>query len=247
MAIAALYAITRACIGAQLQGTKEEEWRGKENVGAPPHEAQETLHNVKDYWKQVYIVMRESMLMASVMPGAYLHAFLASGRGLAAANAAATIYCTDNGKTPCERPSPRALVQPAFQVLAVGASAACCACKEPRERDKSRCTCADTWSAQADPPFVKRRCNGAAGVARTTAALVRMGHMPLIRDTVVVACDGGRADVVAAITMALLALREVCIVTQINNALVSAGHIAAGAKITGAGPPPLATERQSAR
>lgn len=72
-----------------------------------------------------------------------------------------------------------------------------------------------------------------AGVAKTTAALVRMGQLPLIRDTVAVACEGGRADVVAAITMALLALREVCIVTQINNALVSAGQLAAGAKITG--------------
>lgn len=72
-----------------------------------------------------------------------------------------------------------------------------------------------------------------AGVAKTTAALVRMGQMPLIRDTVAVACEGGRADVVAAVTMALLALREVCIVTQINNALVSAGQLAAGAKITG--------------
>ncbi len=133
MQFAALYALTRACIGAQLQGTKEEEeWRAKENVGAPPHEAHETLHSVKDYWKQVYIVMRESMLMASVMPGAYLHAFLASARGLAAANAAATIYCVDNGKTPCERPSPRALVQSAFRDLAALASAACCACERPR-------------------------------------------------------------------------------------------------------------------
>lgn len=60
-----------------------------------------------------------------------------------------------------------------------------------------------------------------------------MGQLPLIRDTVAVACEGGRADVVAAVTMALLALREVCIVTQINNALVSAGQLAAGAKITG--------------
>ena len=71
------------------------------------------------------------------------------------------------------------------------------------------------------------------GVAKTTAALVRMGQLPLVRDTVAVACEGGRADVVAAVTMALLALREVCIVTQINNALVSAGQLAAGAKITG--------------
>ena len=72
-----------------------------------------------------------------------------------------------------------------------------------------------------------------AGVAKVTAALVRMGQLPLIRDTVAVACEGGRADVVAAVTMALLALREICIVTQINNALVSAGQLAAGAKITG--------------
>ena len=71
------------------------------------------------------------------------------------------------------------------------------------------------------------------GVAKTTAALVRLGQLPLVRDTVAVACEGGRADVVAAVTMALLALREVCIVTQINNALVSAGQLAAGAKITG--------------
>ena len=71
------------------------------------------------------------------------------------------------------------------------------------------------------------------GVAKTTAALVRMGQLPLVRDTVAVACEGGRADVVAAVTMALLALREVCIVTEINNALVSAGQLAAGAKITG--------------
>lgn len=44
--------------------------------------------------------------MAPLMPGAYLHAFLALPRGLAAANAAATIYCVDGGKTPCALPVP---------------------------------------------------------------------------------------------------------------------------------------------
>ena len=55
---------------------------------------------------QLYVVARESLLMAPLMPGAYLHAFLALPRGLAAANAAATIYCVDGGKTPCALPVP---------------------------------------------------------------------------------------------------------------------------------------------
>ena len=70
-------------------------------------ERKEAQKGLQDYLHQLYVVVRESLLMAPLMPGAYLHAFLALPRGLAAANAAATIYCVDGGKTPCALPAPR--------------------------------------------------------------------------------------------------------------------------------------------
>lgn len=82
-----------------MQGVKEEEeWRreNREKEREP-----EALQGFEAYLRQLYVVVREALLMAPLMPGAYLHAFLALRRGLAAANAAATIYCVDGGKTPC--------------------------------------------------------------------------------------------------------------------------------------------------
>ena len=44
-----------------------------------------------------------------------------------------------------------------------------------------------------------------------------------------------RSDVVAAITAGLLQLKELEVVTEINNALVKEGHVQTGAKIAGTG------------
>lgn len=58
--------------------------------------------------------------------------------------------------------------------------------------------------------------------------------MEYVRDIVVYLCEKqDRSDVVAAITAALLQLKELDIVTEINNSLVANGHIATGAKIAG--------------
>ena len=97
-----------------MQGVKEEEeWR-REKEREP-----EPLQGFEAYLRQLYVVVRESLLMAPLMPGAYLHAFLALRRGLAAANAAATIYCVDGGKTPC---APFAGTQVCPAVPGIGAS-----------------------------------------------------------------------------------------------------------------------------
>ena len=59
--------------------------------------------------------------------------------------------------------------------------------------------------------------------------------MNFVRDIVVRLCEAEeRSDVVAAITAALLQLKEIDIVRQINDALVLNGHVATGAKIAGA-------------
>ena len=88
----------------------EKEWK-KEG------ERKEAQKGLQDYLHQLYVVTRESLLMAPLMPGAYLHAFLALPRGLAAANAAATIYCVDGGKAPCALPAPARPCSPVLGVL----------------------------------------------------------------------------------------------------------------------------------
>ena len=63
---------------------------------------------------------------------------------------------------------------------------------------------------------------------------MRLGYVNFVRDIVVKLCEElERSDVVAAITAALLQLKELDIVRQINDALVFNGHVATGAKIAG--------------
>ena len=64
--------------------------------------------------------------------------------------------------------------------------------------------------------------------------LVRLGYVNFVRDIVVYLVDKlDRSDVVAAITAGLLQLKELEVVTEINNALVAEGHVQVGAKIAG--------------
>lgn len=71
------------------------------------------------------------------------------------------------------------------------------------------------------------------GTAKSTALMVKIGMLNLVRDIVANLSHQGRADVVAKVTMALLEQQEFLVVSQINNALVGAGYLKESADIAG--------------
>ena len=66
-----------------------------------------------------------------------------------------------------------------------------------------------------------------------TVTLIQLGFLDLVRDVVVKLVHRGRSDAVGAITCALMRMNEVSTVTQINNALMSAGKGSELAKVAG--------------
>ncbi|CAL8463565.1 g3099 [Coccomyxa elongata] len=101
-----------------------------------------------------------------------------------------------------------------------------------------------TWAASLALPWGLAAAGAAAtrtfvdagdvkGTARSTALMVKIGMLNLVRDIVANLSQQGRADVVAQVTMALLELQEFLVVSQINNALISAGYLKESADVAG--------------
>ena len=83
------------------------------------------------------------------------------------------------------------------------------------------------------PPPDEAMLQHFAGIARITAAMVKMGLLWLVHDIVVSLCNQERADAVAATTVGLLQLGEMEVIMQINNSLVASGHMQQAAQIAG--------------